>query len=83
MTLLLIMIALTAYSQYNIIPAMERDRTAAAGGVIDSLAPTDPARLDFDRLHQRSTSVEGAVVLLGIAVVVLVAGAEQAAARRV
>src|SRR5580658_10930290 len=54
MTLVLLMVALTAYSQYGIIPAMERDR-AAAGGVIDAVAQDNPARVDFNALHRRST----------------------------
>jgi Domain of unknown function (DUF4149) len=81
MVLVLLMVALTAYSQYGIIPAMERDR-AAAGGVIDAVAQDNPARVDFNTLHRRSTNVEGAVVLLGLAVVALVAYGESAAARR-
>jgi hypothetical protein len=80
--LLLAMIGLTAYSQYGIIPAMEKDRVAA-GGVIDAAPADSPARVDFNALHQRSTSVEGAVVLLGIAVVVLIAFAESASPSRV
>jgi hypothetical protein len=82
MVLVVLMLALTAYSQYGIIPAMERDRVAA-GGVIDDAAEDNPARIDFNRLHRRSTNVEGAVVLLGIAVVALVGYAESAAIRRV
>jgi hypothetical protein len=78
MGLVVVMLALTAYSQFGIIPAMERDRLAA-GGVIDSLALDDPARVHFDALHKRSVNVEGAVVLLGIAVVTLVAYGESAA----
>jgi hypothetical protein len=81
MVLVLVMLALTAYSQFGIIPAMERDRAQAAGGVIDSLPADSPARLDFNALHRRSTNVEGAVVLLGIAVVALAAYAETAAAK--
>ena len=76
----LLMLALTAYSQFGIIPAMERDR-AAAGGVIDAVPVTNAARVDFNKLHNRSTSVEGAVVLLGIAVVALVGYAESAQKR--
>jgi hypothetical protein len=81
MAVVAVMLGLTAYSQYGIIPAMERDRLSAPGGVIYRLELTDPARVDFDRLHHRSTSVEGAVVLLGLALVALVAGAETAASR--
>jgi hypothetical protein len=78
MVLVLLMVGLTAYSQFSIIPAMERDR-AAAGGVIDAAPADNPARIDFNVLHGRSTNVEGAVLLLGIAVVALVAAAETAA----
>ena len=82
MVLLVLMVALTAYSQYGIIPAMERDRLAA-GGAIDAAPVDNPARVDFNALHRRSTNVEGAVLLLGIATVAFIAGAETAAAKRV
>jgi hypothetical protein len=72
--LVLVMVGLTAYSQYGIIPAMDRDR-AAAGGIIDAAPRDNPARIDFDNLHKRSVNVEGAITLLGIVVVVLVASA--------
>jgi tellurite resistance protein TehA-like permease len=72
MVLVAAMLGLTAYSQYGIIPAMERDRLAA-GGAIDAVPPDHPARVDFNRLHVRSTRVEGAVLLLGLVTVVLVA----------
>jgi Domain of unknown function (DUF4149) len=80
MVLVLGMVGLTAYSQFDIIPAMERDR-AAAGGVIDAAPADNPARIDFNVLHGRSTNVEGAVLLLGIAMVALVAYAETTAKR--
>ena len=83
MALVVVMVALTAYSQYGIIPAMERDRAQAAGGVIDSLPADSPARADFNALHRRSTNVEGAAVLLGIAVVALVAYAETTSSKRI
>jgi hypothetical protein len=79
MILVVIMIALTAYSQYGIIPAMERDRVAA-GGAIDTADAADPNTADFNRLHNRSTHVEVAVILLGLATVVLIAKAETARA---
>ena len=78
--LVLAMVALTAYSQYRIIPAMELDR-AAAGGVIDAAPKENPARMDFDKLHNRSVNVEGAISVLGLAVVVLVASADTAERR--
>jgi hypothetical protein len=73
--LVVAMIGLTAYSQFGIIPAMERDRLAA-GGVVDNAALDDPARVHFETLHTRSERVEGVVILLGIVVVAFVGGGE-------
>jgi Domain of unknown function (DUF4149) len=78
--LVLVMVALTAYSQYGIIPAMERDRQAV-GGVIDVAPQDNAARMHFDALHKRSVNVEGAIAVLGLVVVVLVASAETAGRR--
>jgi hypothetical protein len=78
MVVVLLMVGLTSYSQFGIIPAMERDRQAA-GGVIDAVPQSNPARIHFNSLHGRSTKVEGTVVLLGIALVTLIAAAETAA----
>jgi len=75
MGLLIAMIGLTLYSQFGIIPAMERDRIAA-GGAIDAVDAANPSRADFERLHRLSVNVEGAILLLGLATVVFVAGAE-------
>lgn len=77
MALVVLMIACTAYSQFIIIPAMERDRMAA-GGAIDTLDTTNPNTVDFNKLHRRSELVEEAILLLGLATVVLVAKAETA-----
>jgi len=77
MVLLVLMMAGTVYSQFGIIPAMERDRIAA-GGVIDAVPPTNPDRMDFNRLHRRSELVEEGILLLGLVTVVLVAKAETA-----
>ncbi|HKF46896.1 MAG TPA: DUF4149 domain-containing protein [Terracidiphilus sp.] len=77
MALLVLMIICTAYSQWIIIPAMERDRITA-GGAINTADPQNATTADFNRLHNRSTHVEEAVVLLGLATVVLVARAETA-----
>jgi hypothetical protein len=40
---------------------------------LESLAPTDPLRLEFGRLHGRSFSVNAAVLLLGVLVVFITA----------
>jgi hypothetical protein len=75
MILVVLMLACTAYSQFGIIRAMERDRMAA-GGAIDTTDTTNPITIHFNRLHNRSEHVEEAVLLLGIATVALVARAE-------
>jgi hypothetical protein len=75
MGLVLAMLGITAYSQFAITPAMERDRLAA-GGIIDAAPLDNPARAHFEKLHKRSESLEGAVILLGLVVVVLVAHGE-------
>jgi hypothetical protein len=75
MALIVLMIALTAFSQFVIIPAMERDRVAA-GGAIDAADAANPNRIDFNKLHIRSEHVEEAILLLGLATVALVANAE-------
>ncbi|HTV06371.1 MAG TPA: DUF4149 domain-containing protein [Acidobacteriaceae bacterium] len=70
--LTLIMLGFTAYSQFSIIPHMEHDRIAA-GGAIDAVPPNNPYRMDFNRLHGRSETVEEGVLLAGIILVVLLA----------
>ena len=77
MAAIVLMIALTAYSQFLIIPAMERDRIAA-GGAVDAVPDTDPSRIDFNKLHNRSENVELFILIFGIATVALVAHAEGA-----
>ena len=76
--LIAVMLTITAISQFAIIPRMERDRLQAAGaagegGAIETLSPADPNRIDFERLHPLSEKLEGAVLFLGLAVIVLVA----------
>jgi hypothetical protein len=68
----LIMLGLTAYSQFSIIPRMEHDRIAA-GGAIDAVPASDPNRIDFNKLHGLSEHVEEGVLLAGVILVVLVA----------
>ncbi len=75
MVLLVLMIGGTVYSQYGIIPAMERDRKAA-GGAIDTTDITNPTTVHFNKFHNRSVFVEETILLLGLATVVLVAWAE-------
>lgn len=60
-----VMLGLTAYSQFSIMPRMERDR-AAAGGDISKAAPDNPAAKHFNRLHSVSVKFEGTVLLGGL-----------------
>jgi hypothetical protein len=75
MVLLVLMIGATAYSQFGIIPSMERDRNAA-GGAIDTTDKSSPQTIHFNKLHKRSTYVEEIVLLFGLATVVFIARAE-------
>lgn len=70
----LIMIGLTAFSQFWIIPRMEAYRIAA-GGAIDNVPKTDPRHAGFDRLHNVSVHVEEGVMVGGVALVFLLAHA--------
>jgi hypothetical protein len=67
-----VMLLATAYLQFNVLPTMETDRIHA-GGDIDAVPPTHPARVHFETLHVRSERIEGVVLLLGLAVVLLMA----------
>ena len=62
--IVLVMLALTAISQFSIIPHMDALRTSA--GEISRLPIDNPTRKQFDALHSTSTHVEGAVLLLGL-----------------
>jgi hypothetical protein len=66
-----LMLALTAVSQFGITPKM-RDLRAEMQSA-NNLAPNDPRPLEFDRLHEWSTRLESGVLLLGLGVVVLTA----------
>ena len=68
----LLMLGCTAWSQYRIIPRMERDRIAA-GGAIDAVPKIDPRHVDFDHLHNLSTDVEEAVMIGGFVLLILLA----------
>jgi hypothetical protein len=69
--LICLMLLLTLISQFGIIPRMDAIRPSI--GEID-VAPADlPARVQFDGLHQWSTRIESAVILLGLVAAYLVA----------
>lgn len=65
LAVVLLMMALTAYSAFSVMPRMERDR-AALGGDVAAASPDSPARRHFDRLHNVSVRVEGVVFVAGL-----------------
>jgi len=62
----LTMLALTAISQFKIIPSM--DTLRASAGEIASLSADSPIRLQFDSLHAWSTRIEETVLVLSLIV---------------
>jgi small-conductance mechanosensitive channel len=77
--LLLPMSLCTLYSKEIVIPAMERDRATA--GEINSLPAANPVRIDFERLHRQSTTLEGTVLLCGLGIIVVLAREPQLGSR--
>ena len=63
-----LMLVVTAYSQFRILPAMEVDR-ALAGGEVETASRDNTGRVDFERLHTLSERLEGFVLLCGLGVV--------------
>src|SRR6201993_449824 len=68
----LIMLGLTAFSQFWIIPKMEGYRIAA-GGAIDVSSRNDPNTAAFNKLHALSEKIEEGVLVGGLVLVVLLA----------
>jgi hypothetical protein len=66
-----LMVVLTLVSQIGIMPRMTVLRDSM--GTIDNVPLTDPARVEFDRLHVWSTRVEELVLLLALVVTYLTA----------
>lgn len=62
--LIVLMLLLTVISQFAISPKMHTIRAEA--GVIDSIPPNSPLRMEFNRLHIWSEKFEEAVLLLGL-----------------
>ena len=66
-----VMLVLTAYSAFSIMPQMEAYRISVGGDI--TKAPQDaPARVNFEHLHKVSVRLESAVMLQGLALLVLV-----------
>jgi hypothetical protein len=66
-----LMLALTAYSQFGITPRMRELRAEMQN--VDNSSPNYAQRAEFDRLHEWSTRLEGGVLLLGLGMVGLTA----------
>jgi uncharacterized membrane protein len=71
--LICLMLALTLFSQFWIIPRMDTLRAQVSD--FSTVPLTDPARVQFDALHVWSTRVEGAVLILGLVAVFMTASA--------
>ena len=69
--LVIFMLALTAISQFKIIPRMDALRVSV--GEISTLPTGNPIRAEFNSLHIWSTRIETAVLLLGLVVLYSVA----------
>lgn len=69
--LVLVMLVLTAISQFAITPRMRVLRHQM--GTIEDVSHSDQRRLEFDRLHAWSTRAEGGVFFCGLIVIVLTA----------
>lgn len=68
----LVMLGLTVFSQYHVIPQMERDRIAV-GGDIDRAPSENPQRLDFNQLHASSVGLEEGVLVAGLLMAIFLA----------
>jgi len=77
--LVVLMLGLTLFSHYSIIPRM--DTLRAEAGDFAKIPLDNPARVQFDALHVWSTRVEGSVLLLGLVAIYLTASALAASPR--
>ncbi len=75
MALVVLMMGCTIFSEWVIMPAMERDRLAASSA-IDTGDQSDPLAQHFNKLHERSVNLQIAIQLLGVVAVALLARAE-------
>jgi hypothetical protein len=63
--LIFVMLVLTGYSEFSVIPRMEKDRLSL-GGDVTSAPPDSPGLVQFNSLHKVSVKVEGAVLICGL-----------------
>ncbi len=74
MLLVIVMLGLTGFSQFSIIPRMDNDMLSA-GGMIEAVPASNPYRQDFNHLHHESVDVFSAVLIGGILASIAVAWA--------
>lgn len=68
--LVIVMLGLTAYSHFSVMPRMEAD-AQALGGNVQAAPDSAPAKAHFNRLHGVSVKVEGMVLIGGILLICL------------
>jgi hypothetical protein len=71
LVLVVSMLALTAYSQFSIIPRMEADRIALGGDVNQGALDNPKAFNHFSRLHGLSEKLEGAILIEAMVLIAL------------
>ena len=67
MTLTALMLLLTAYIAFHVMPLLEHDRELV-GGDFTPLPASTPERVDFDRLHQLSTKLESVALFCALGI---------------
>jgi len=75
LALLAVMLGLTAYSQFSVIPRMDA-LLAEAGDTMANPAVTSSPKTDFNRLHDLATRLDEVVLLCGLGLIVLYARPE-------
>ncbi len=78
--LVILMVLLTAVSQFVVMPQMQHIRDLV-GGSIEALPPKDAGRAAFNRLHQFSVALEGATLVAGLVVIGFISGELKEASR--
>lgn len=78
--LLAAMLLITGYLQFSFEPRMVRLRDSM--GVIDTVPHDDPRRVEFNRMHQWSSKLEGSVFFLGVVLLYLVVREQETSPRR-
>lgn len=71
LALVVSMLALTAYSQFSIMPRMEADRATLGGDVQKGQSSNPEAYRHFERLHGVSVKLEGAILIEAIILLAL------------